>query len=297
MKLSVGVANLGGKDYFENLELNHQIGFNHFDMGYPGPDALGGINADFDGFVKRVNEKKSELGIDFVQSHAPMGRPLAGDDAARKLIETTKMNIRACHAMGIPSVVVHSGYLPNISKEECFELNKKFFDELLVEAEKYGVYVLVENFNKMTRDDVFWIDNATDLLAMVELIDHPLCQVVWDAGHANLQEMPQHEELALLGNRVMATHIQDNKGDRDTHLNPFFGTMNMDDLMTGLINIGYKGAFNFETGPMFMAPQNRRPFDGEQKLYDVPQSVRMAAMKMLYEIGKTTLEAYGQFED
>ena len=297
MKLSVGVANLGGKDYFENLELNHQVGFNHFDMGFPAPDSIVGLNADFDGFIKRVNEKKAALGIDFVQSHAPMGKPLRGDDDARRLIEVTKSNIRACHELGIPSVVVHSGYLPNITKEECFELNKKFFDELMIEAEKYGVYVLIENFNKMSKEDTYWIDNATDLLTMVELVDHPLCQIVWDAGHANLQEMPQHEELALLGDRVMATHIQDNMGDRDTHLNPFFGTMNMDDLMTGLINIGYKGAFNFETGPTFTAPHKRRPFDGEQRLYNVPRSVRMAAQKMLYEIGKATLEAYGQFED
>ena len=297
MKLSTGVADLGGKDYFENLELNHRVGFNHFDMKFPSHKLNEGLNADFDGFIKRVNEKKAELGIDFVQSHAPMGTPLAGDAMARRLIEVTKSNIRACHELGIPGVVVHTGYLPDISKETCFELNKKFFDELLAEAEKYGVYVWAENFNKMHRENTYWIDNATDLLAMVELIDHPLCQIVWDAGHANLQEMPQHEELALLGSRVMATHIQDNMGDTDTHLNPFFGTLNLDDLMTGLINIGYKGAFNFETGPKFTNPAKRRPFNGEQRLYEVPQSVRMAAQRMLYEIGKTTLEAYGQFED
>ncbi len=298
MKLSTGVKYLGGKDLFENLALNRAVGFKHFDQQFPEWSAgTGYFSDDFDGYVKLVKGKMAEIGVDYVQAHAPMGKPLMGDDAAKKLIKDTKTCIRACHALGIPGIVVHSGYLWDISKEECFDLNKKFFNDLLAEAEKYGVYIFIENFNKMVNENRFWIDNATDLLALIEYIDHPLCHACWDAGHANLQDMPQHEELAILGSHVMATHVQDNKGDNDTHLVPYFGTLNLDSMMQGLINIGYKGAFNFEVDMMLTDPSKRRPFEGEKKLPGIPQSVRIAVLKMIYEIGKTTLEAYGQFED
>lgn len=298
MKLSVGVANLGGKDYFENLELTHRAGFRHFDLAFPGsPNYNAGSDIELEVLVKKLSEIKSKLGIDFVQSHAPGGMPLADDDAARKLIELTKDNIRACHKLGIPYLVVHPGFLKDISKDEYFERNKRFYDELLTVAEEYGVCILAENFYKMSHENIFWIDNATDLLTLVELVDHPLCQAVWDTGHANTQEASQSEEIATLGGHLLATHIHDNMGDCDAHLNPFFGTMNMDDLMQGLMSVGYKGAFNFETCPKFLSPKKRRGFDGEQRLYEVPQSVCLSAQKMLYEIGKATLEAYGVFED
>ncbi len=302
MKLSTGMG-LGAyaANIEETIELIHSVGFRHMDCGFPGPQCTTGYYAEdpaeFDAYIKRVSEKCKELGMDFVQSHAPMGKPLAGDDDAKRLIQVTKYCIRSAAALNIPHVVVHSGYLPDISKDECFERNKVFFDELLVEAEKYGVNILVENFNKMTRENVFWIDNATDLRRMIDLVDHPLFHAVWDAGHANLQDMPQHEELALLGDHVLALHVQDNMGDRDTHLMPFFGTLNLDDLMKGLKDINYKGAFNFEVASMMTPPAKRRQYEADTRLLRAPLSVRLAEEKLLYEVGKATLEAYGLYEE
>ena len=302
MKLSTGMG-LGAyaSCIEETIGLIHSAGFRHMDLGFPGPVCTTGFYAEdegeFNAYIKRVTERCKELGMDFVQSHAPMGKPLKGDEDAKRLIQVTKYCIRAAGALNIPHVVVHSGYLPNISKDECFELNKVFFDELLVEAEKYGVNVLVENFNKMSKEDTYWIDNATDLRRMIDLVDHPLFHAVWDAGHANLQEMPQHEELALLGDHVLALHVQDNKGDRDTHLMPFFGTLNLDDLMRGLKDIGYKGAFNFEVASMTTPPAKRRQYEADTRLLRAPLAVRLAEEKLLYEVGKSILTAYDLFEE
>ena len=301
MKLATTMGDLRGywKDRAESMEMIRAAGFRHLDFNFE-YDFLqdnGFFSNDYDGFLKRIRSKAEELEMDFVQSHAPAGKPLLGDDAARKLIEGTKICIRACHDLGIPHVVVHSGYLQGISREECFERNKVFYGELLREAEKYGVCVLVENYDRMYRDDYFWVDNARDLRALIDYIDHPLCHAVWDAGHANLQEMPQHEELALLGDHVMALHVQDNKGDRDTHLMPFFGSLNMDSLMQGLKDINYKGAFTFEVASMLTLPSKRRPHEADTRLLKAPLSVRMAEEKLLYEVGKATLEAYDLFEE
>ncbi len=297
MKLSTGVCSLGGHNRLENIELCNAAGFKHFDYSFGEFYENSGFYADFEGYTKLVKETMAKLGVDFVQSHAPAGKPFLNEENWKALVDATGVAIRACHELGIESTVVHSGYLQYMSKEECFERNRQFYREILKEAEKYGVYVLVENYNKMYREDYFWIDNATDLAAMVKYIDHPLCKACWDAGHANLQEMPQDEELRILGDCVMSTHIHDNKGDKDTHLVPLQGTLNLDSVMRGLIDIGYKGAFNYELDVLFANPANRRPFSGEARLANVPREIEIAYQKYLYELGKTTLEAYGVFED
>ena len=199
--------------------------------------------------------------------------------------------------LGIPGIVVHSGYAPNLSVEETFERNKVFYGELLPVAERFGVEILTENFNRMYKPDVYWVDCAKDLRALIDYIDHPLLHACWDAGHGNLQGTPQDEELRLLGSHVHALHIQDNLGDKDTHIAPFFGSLNLDALMHGLSDIGYKGYFTFEASNMLPPAKLRRPYDRGQRLMCAPLKLRVKAEALLYEIGRTVLEEYGCLEE
>ena len=156
--------------------------------------------------------------------------------------------------------------------------------------------ILVENFNKMCIDGLYWIDNATDLLAMIECVNHPLFHAVWDVGHANMQDMPQDEELRLLGSHVRALHIQDNMGDDDNHLCPFLGTLNLDAVMHGLFDIGYEGYFTFEVGRFFTPAEKRRKSDRDTRLADAPIELRDAFERYLFDLGKCVLEKYNCFE-
>jgi len=250
--------------------------------------------ADYKAYLEDVKRKADALGVTFIQSHAPMGRPIDPDNAA--FTEATARCVEACGILGIPNLVVHSGYRKGLTKEETFAENKAFYAPLLAQAERYGVNILVENFNKMGSPDLYWIDNAPDLLAMVEYVDHPLFHAVWDTGHGNMQEMPQHEALQLLGGHVRALHVQDNWGSGDHHLAPFSGSLNLDSLMHGLREIGYGGYFTFESGNIFYPADKRRPFDGEEKLRRPPLRLRQTAEAYLYEIGKCILEEYGCYE-
>lgn len=245
-------------------------------------------------YAERLALASEQAGVRLVQAHAPMGTPLAEDCDA--FLEQNYTCIRACGRMGIKNLVVHSGYLPGLGREETFVRNCGFYARLLAEAEKHGVNILIENFNKMCVPGMYWIDNAPDLLEMVERVDHPLCHAVWDVGHANMQDMPQHEALRILGRHVYALHVQDNFGTEDEHLPPLFGTANMDSLMRGLLDIGYEGYFTFETGKFFSPPSVRRPYDGEERLRTVSVELRTAAERLLYEIGRSILSAYGCFE-
>ncbi len=241
--------------------------------------------------IKKVIELANSLGVKFVQAHAPMGTPIIYDEEQRQFIEDTKKCIIACKELGIDRIVVHTGYRKGLSKEETFIENKKFFDELLGVAEACGVNVLAENFNRMCVDGLYWIDNAKDLAEFIKYVNHPLLHACWDAGHGNMLPTPQREALKILGDEVYALHVQDNMGDDDTHHAPLLGTMDVDSLMQGLKEIGYKGYFTFE-GKIFAGMYQRK----QEKLFPT-LSLNREAEKLLYQIGKFILSAYGEYEE
>ena len=299
MKLATTTGDFSGytRSQAESLGYIREAGFRYADYSF-GMDYShrGGVYAeDYEAYFETINRATGEIGIQLVQAHSPMGTPLTDPDG-RFLADTLRC-VDACGAWGIPNLVVHSGYTLGLTPEETFDANKKFFLPLLERAERYGVNILVENFNRMSVSGMYWIDNATDLRRMIDCVDHPLFHAVWDAGHANLQEMPQDEELRLLGDHVRALHIQDNRGDWDSHLLPFLGTMSMDALMNGLRDIGYNGYFTFEVGGIFTPAEKKRPFEKDTRLYKTPLAVKRAAERYMYELGKCILEAYGCFEE
>ena len=278
------------------MEYLRGAGFSYLDYSFSSDYHRGnGIYSnDFEGYTALINKKAEELGVKFVQSHSPMGKPLLDEDG--KFLADTMQCVKACGALGIPSVVVHSGYASGLTKEECFEQNKKFYEPLLEAGEYYNVDILVENFNKMSKPDVYWIDNAPDLLRMIECVDHPLFHAVWDVGHANMQEMPQDEALGILGGHVKALHIQDNMGDKDSHLTPFLGSLNLDAVINGLADIGYDGYFTFEVNA-FAPAAKRRPSKRDNRLLTAPIELRDAFERYLYELGKCVLQKYNLFEE
>ena len=52
----------------------------------------------------------------------------------------------------------------------------------------------------------------------------------------------------MAGSLLKATHIDDNNRDGDTHLPPFFGTIDWADTMKAFKDIDYQNDFSFELG-------------------------------------------------
>ncbi len=279
------------------IQLMAKCGFKNFDYNF-GIDLSrrdGIFGGDFEGYCADVRAEVEKLGASIVQAHSPMGRPIAPDSA--EFSEQTALCVRACGLLGIPNIVIHSGYEQGLSREECFGKNREFFLPLLRLAEESGVNILVENFNKMCVPGLYWIDNAPDLLALIEYVDHPLFHAVWDTGHANMQEMSQAQGLKTLGSHVRGIHVHDNDGTDDSHLTPYLGTLSLDDLMQGLLAIDYPGFFTFEVGGIYSPAQKRRACSGSPRLQNPPLEARLAMEKYLYALGKGILESYNCFEE
>lgn len=267
-------------DYSFNLDYKRQNGF---------------FGEDPAAHLAKMKEAAKANGVCFVQAHAPMGDPIKEGNIG--FSEATARCIEAAAALGIPNIVIHTGYETGLSREETFERNAAFFRPLLALADRLNITLLAENFNKMCVDGLYWIDNATDLLAFIEFVNHPRLQAVLDAGHDNMQKTTRGEAVRLLGTHLRALHVQDNPGGDDSHMMPFYGTLDIDSLMEGLLEVGYKGYFTFESSSMMKryAPKDL-PADAPP-LARPPLSLRIAEEKLLYEIGKTILSTYGCFEE
>ena len=301
MKLATttGDFNEYGFSQAESLKHIKEAGFSFADYNF-GQDFRrkdGFFGEDVKGHIETLKTIMEELGIKFIQSHAPMGSPIAENEGRKEFIEMNKKCIEACALLNIPNIVIHTGYEMGLSKEETFERNKKFYDELLPTAEKCGVYILAENFNKMCVDGLFWIDNAKDLKDFLDYVNHPYLKACWDAGHGNMIDVSQEESLRILGDYVYALHIQDNDGNDDLHYAPYFGSLSLDSLMVGLKEIGYKGYFTFEATNIPVPSYKRKKCEKADKLIEVPVHIKKMAEKLLYEIGKHILSEYDEFEE
>ncbi len=153
-----------------------------------------------------------------------------------------------------------------------------------------------------------WQKNADRLLKLADErrlkfvqahspLGRPLLKACWDVDLGNLQELPQHEALKILGDNVRALHIQDNMGNDDHHTFPYTGTLNFDSIMHGLQDINYKGYFPFEADNMPSSPARRRKFEADTRCLRLPLEFRKRYETILYDIGKFILTQYNYFEE
>ena len=278
----ISLAGFRYVDYNFHTDYNKKTGF---------------FSSDDEGYLKEVKKAADKYGVKFVQAHSPMGDVIGEGEGGKAFLETTKKCVLVCRELGIDRIVVHSGYAKNISKEETFERNRRFYNEVLETAEDTGVNVLTENFNKMFRDDMYWIDNIKEQRELIDFVNHPLFHGCLDTGHNNMQETSPYEAVKILGKHLFALHVQDNLGDDDSHMAPFCGSVNLDSLMCGLIETGYKGYFTFEATRMLRPASGRRPFEGDTRLSSPSIELRGKAEKLLYDIGEYILSEYNCFEE
>lgn len=286
---------------FEHLK---KAGFKYVDISF-WSRYLSGSRYFTESNDKLADEYKrilDELELIPVQSHEPFGNSI-GDDNGAFYFRKTPLSIDLAGKIGIPSITVHAGIaITPMSREEFMEKNVAVFKKLIPYAEKYGTRILIENTGWKVNGTN--LSTADDLNEIIDRLDHPLFGVCWDTGHANLCGLDQYAELKKLGSRLEGLHVHDNYGKRapgcDLHQYPYWGNVNFDGVISALLEIGYKGTFNFEVDN----PVRRTeaiPFikDGteQKKLEMMSHELRLQMETFLFAIGKQMLEKYDCFEE
>ena len=189
------------------------------------------------------------LGLYYETIHAPFGRcgleenlnsiwveGEHGEAYIRLLMDC----VDACSRNGIEKCVLHNAVAtvpPPVS-----DIGKKRFAALLDYAESKNVHMAIEN-----------LESNEHLAALMSIAGdfHGFC---WDCGH-NLCYTPFTDMPALYGDRLICTHIDDNKGitrpgyihyTDDLHLMPFDGCLDWDWYAGKIKATGYKGPLTFE---------------------------------------------------
>ncbi|MBQ7033484.1 MAG: sugar phosphate isomerase/epimerase [Clostridia bacterium] len=288
--------------YQEKIDCVIEAGFKYIDLSlytiYKDDELL--LSSDWQENAKRILENTMKKGATFVQAHSPGGNPITGDENAEILLEATIRAIDICGAMGIPNIVVHGGSLKGMNKEQFFEKNKVFFEKLFPAMERNNVNVLCENSTQKNMRDMYFTNSGKDMKEFVEYVNHPLFHACWDTGHANC-EGNQYEDILSVGEDLYAVHINDNSGRGDEHVLPYFGTVNMDEVMHALIDVNYKGVFTFECGstlrPALYWQGNRKEFAKDTRLSNPPLFMQKQIEKLMYDMGEYILKSYGCFSE
>ena len=295
---------------FKPLPVDHHLervrhlanaGFKYIDLSFYSIDKA---NSPFmqDGYKEYASKLKAlaeELGVTYVQSHLPNCNPL-DKERFDEYLQCTIRSIEVCGLLGIKNAVIHTGWMSGITKEEYFKMNLEALKPLFPAMEQNNVNVLIENSTKANMGDNYFFFTGKDMKEFIEYVNHPLIHACWDLGHANI-EGHQYKDIMDLGDDLRALHVHDNNGIADEHQSPFSGTLNMDEVITALIDSGYKGYFTFEADCTVSYGQtwllDRTKFERDTRLFNPTIEMYDAAEKFLFEIGKACLSAYDLYEE
>lgn len=155
----------------------------------------------------------ARVGIDFDNvhltgngTHAMWAEGEEGDRVAARYCQ----EIALCHEYGIKTGIAHVtwGITP---PPPVGELGLHRFERVAECAEKYGFTLALENSV-----------SDTHLCYVLDRLKSPHVGYCFDSGHRNAFA-PNADFLGLYGDRLAATHLQDNDGQNDLHLMPLDG--------------------------------------------------------------------------
>ena len=285
----------------ERINELRKAGFKYIDLSMYSftPDSPY-MKDDWKSAVLALKSEADKLDMKFVQAHSQGGNPLDSDrEKVDFLVAATIRSIEICDMLGIKNTVVHPGFAKGIGKDEWFERNREFYKRLFPTMEKFGVNVLTENSTSANMGDRYFANSGADMLEFLKFASHPLLHACWDTGHANC-EGSQYDDIITLGKELFAIHYNDNHGKKDEHLIPYFGTLNHDEVINALIDVGFEGYFTLECSSSLIAKKywlgGRRSFEGDTRLAEPQLFMQQKSVALMYDIAKYMLTSYDIFE-
>ena len=177
----------------------------------------------------------------------------------------------------------HQEYIGH--EEEQFELNIKFYRDLLPYAKEFGVKIALENMwqNEVKRKhpgyDVCSL--ASEFVRYIDTLDDDYFTACLDLGHSGMVGEEAQDAIRILGHdRLGALHVHDNNYCADQHTLPFLGKMNFEEIMKALAEINYKGEFTYEAGKFFNS---------------MPDELMQSALNFMVEVGRYLIDRYEHY--
>ncbi|GAC1464744.1 MAG: sugar phosphate isomerase/epimerase [Isosphaeraceae bacterium] len=155
-----------------------------------------------------------------------------------------RRSIVLARRLGADVVSLWSGALPDlgmISEELALDRLAEEMKGVLLEAEANNVTLAFEPEPGM------FIDTFERFAQLDERLRHPLLQLTVDIGHVHcLEEGTVGEHLRAWRSRIANIHVEDMVRGVHEHLLFGEGTIDFDDMMSALHEIGYEGGLHVE---------------------------------------------------
>ncbi len=198
--------------------------------------------------IEEYAKLAKELGMVYQSIHAPFGKSAVmwhgTDEEAEEAINELIECVNVCAQNGVEIMIAHTF----IGFDDNRLPNKKGLERygrVVAQAEKLGVKIAFEN-----------TEGEEYLAALMECFkDNEYVGFCWDSGHEMCYNRSA-DLLALYGDRLIATHLNDNLGIKDfggrifwhddLHLLPFDGIADWDNVAARLDRCGFNDIMTFE---------------------------------------------------
>lgn len=298
MKIATTTGDFGAytDDPVELIDYLYEAGFRYIDLSFYSQASMDPfMEDDWQSYAESLKKHVADKKMEFVQAHSFGGNAFKDEETYEKIVKYTIRSIEVCAVLGIPQIVVHAPYHSHATKDEFFADALAFYEEFFPVMEKTGVKVLIENSAQKVIGCDNYFYSGKIMREFLEYANNPLLGACWDTGHANIQGS-QYNDILDLGDYLWGTHIADNQGEEDEHLMPYVGTVSIDEFMSALVKIDYKGAFTFEcentlnTGMSWLNP--RTQFTNSLKAFMPSVELKLEMEKVLLQVGEHILTKY-----
>ena len=233
-KLILATSTSFGISDEEQIRLFKRIGFDGFFT-----------NWENNGMTARYRELANELDMEYQSVHAPFlsaAEMWKSEDQAKDAIDELLACLEDCHSANVPIMVVHT--FIGFNDHDPNEYGIQNFRVIVDRAEELGVKIAFEN-----TEGEEYLDCLMNAFADRDGVGFCL-----DTGHVMCYNRGR-DMLRDYGNRLIATHINDNMGisdpdnifwTDDLHLLPFDGIADWEAVVRSIVNSGYSGPLTFE---------------------------------------------------
>lgn len=234
-------------------------------------------------YARQILDVAHAVGLHFNQAHAPFlfdwDTKWQTPAFELEILPVIKHSIECAAFLGAKYIVVHPIHHIRYrgSEKQLWEWNRAYYATLLPVARQCGIHIALENMWQTDPlrgcgdSDVF--SHPEEFRDFLDCLQDDYAAACVDVGHAGLAGEDPAVMLRVLGPRVKALHIHDNRHHVDDHTLPYVGLLDWDAITTALADIGYEGDFTFEVTNFVT------PFDDE--LVDAALAFQVAVGRRL----------------
>lgn len=219
IKTGLYVMGYPGLTFEERLAGIKQAGFDFVCLG------MSALEAEDGSFYKGNLELCEKYGLPIDNVHLSGGKThsiWAGGELGDKVTERYCREIRLCASVGVKVGIAHVTWgLKPVAPVSVLGLNR--LSRMAECAEKVGFTLALENSAYPEHLHA----------ALKHLRDCSSIGYCFDSGHRNAFA-PNEDFLSMYGDRLAATHLQDNDGANDLHIMPLDGCVPWDEVAHGL---------------------------------------------------------------